>query len=132
MKKILSILTLLILVLIGQEVAFNVDSKTTIQQCSSNDDKKNTSLEKELKKFELGKVPLESYDITARTKPASDNYERLFKLSNNNKNLLLLHLKGQAIQYKVSETLSTIQTINYSSLRKCGNLWIYVLRKLII
>lgn len=132
MKKILSILTLLILVLIGQEVVFNADSKTTIQQCSSNDDEKNTSLEKEIKKFELGKVPLESYDITARTKPASDNYERLFKLSNNNKNLLLLHLKGQAIQYKVSETLSTIQTINYSSLRKCGNLWIYVLRKLVI
>lgn len=132
MKKILSILTLFILVLIGQEVAFNADSGITVQQGSANDNTSTSSLNKELKRFELGKIPLESYDITARTKPASDNYERLFKLSNNNKNLLLLHLKGQAIQYKVSETLSTIQTINYSSLRKCGNLWIYVLRKLVI
>ncbi len=132
MKKILSILTLLILVLIGQEVAFNADSKTIVQQCSSNNNENSSSLNKEFKRFELGKVPLESYDITARTKPASDNYERLFKLSNNNKNLFFLYLKEQAAQYKVSETLSTIQTINYSSLRKCGNLWIYVLRKLII
>ena len=132
MKKILSILTLFILVLIGQEVVFNADSGTIVQQGYTNDNASTSSLNKELKKFELGKIPLESYDITARTKPASDNYERLFKLSNNNKNLLLLHLKGQAIQYKVSETLSTIQTINYSSLRKCGNLWIYVLRKLVI
>ncbi|GGK15232.1 hypothetical protein GCM10007084_43330 [Parabacteroides faecis] len=111
---------------------FNADSGTIVQQGYTNDNARTSSLNKELKKFELGKIPLESYDITARTKPASDNYERLFKLSNNNKNLLLLHLKGQAIQYKVSETLSTIQTINYSSLRKCGNLWIYVLRKLVI
>ena len=132
MKKILSILTLLILVLIGQEVAFNADSKTTLQQCSLNDDREISSLKKELKRSELGKVPLESYDITARTKPVCDNYERLLKFSSNNKSLLLLHLKGQAIQYKISETLSFIQTINYSSLRKCGNLWIYVLRKLII
>ena len=132
MKKILSILTLLILVLIGQEVAFNADSKTIVQQCSSNNNENSSSLNKEFKRFELGKVPLESYDITARTTPASDNYERLFKLSNNNKNLFFLYLKEQAAQYKVSETLSTIQTINYSSLRKCGNLWIYVLRKLII
>ena len=132
MKKILSILTLLTLVFIGQEIAFNADSKTTIQQYTSNDDEKNSSPDEEFKKFELGKVPIESYDITTRTKPASDNNERLFKLSNNNKNLLLLYLKGQAIQYKVSETLSTIQTLNYSSLRKCGNLWIYVLRKLVI
>ena len=117
MKKILSILTLFILVLIGQEVVFNADSGTIVQQGYTNDNASTSSLNK---------------DITARTKPASDNYERLFKLSNNNKNLLLLHLKGQAIQYKVSETLSTIQTINYSSLRKCGNLWIYVLRKLVI
>ena len=132
MKKILSILTLLILVLTGQEVAFNADSGTIVQECTLDDDESSSSPDIELKKFEVGKVPLESHDITTRTISASDNYERLFKLSNNNKNLLLLHLKGQAIQYKVSETLSTIQTLNYSSLRKCGNLWIYVLRKLII
>lgn len=132
MKKILSILTLFILVLLGQEVVSNADSETIVEQCSPNDNDSSSSLNKEFKKFELEKVPLESCDITARTKPASDNDERLFKLSNNNKNLLLLHLKGQAIQYKVSETLSTIQTLNYSSLRKCGNLWIYVLRKLVI
>ena len=132
MKKILSILTLLILVLTGQEVAFNADSGTIVQECTLDDDESSSSPDIELKKFEVGKVPLESHDITTRTISASDNYERLFKLSNNNKNLLLLHLIGHAIQYKVSETLSTIQTLNYSSLRKCGNLWIYVLRKLVI
>lgn len=132
MKKILSILTFLILISIGQEVVFNTDGEIIIQQYSQNDDNDSSCFNKELKKFELNKVPLESFDITARTKPASDNYERLFKLLNNNKGLFFLKQKGQAIQYKISEILSTIHTVNYSSLRKCGNLWIYVLRKLVI
>ena len=132
MKKVLSILTLLILIFAGQKVAFNADSESIVLQCNQTDDENASSLNKELKKFELSKNPLESFDITARTKPASDNYERLFKLSNSNKEFFFLKLKRQATQYKISETLSTIQTINYSSLRKCGNKWIYVLRKLVI
>lgn len=132
MKKVLSILTLLILIFAGQKVAFNADSESIVLQCNQTDDENASSLNKELKKFELSKNPLESFDITARTKPASDNYERLFKLSNSNKGLFFLKLKEQATQYKISETLSTIQTINYSSLRKCGNQRIYVLRKLVI
>lgn len=132
MKKVLSILTLLILIFMGQEVAFNTDNEEMIQQCNQNDEEKNLSYDNNLKKFELGKIPLESFDITARSKPAFDNDERLFKLSNSNKNLLLLKLKEQASQYKISETLSILHTINYFSLRKCGNQWIYVLRKLII
>ena len=125
MKKVLSILTLLILIFIGQEVTLNIDSEETVQQCNQNEKEKSLSYDNTLKKFELGKIPLESLDITARTKP-------LFKLSNSNKSLLLLKLKEQASQYKISETLSIIHTINYLSLRKCGNQWIYVLRKLII
>lgn len=132
MKKVLSILTLLILIFAGQKVAFNADSESIVLQCNQTDDENASSLNKELKKFELSKNPLESFDITARTKPASDNYERLFKLSNSNKEFFFLKLKRQATQYKISETLSTIQTINYSSLRKCGNQRIYVLRKLVI
>lgn len=132
MKKVLSILTLLILIFMGQEVTLNIDNEETVQQCNQNEKEKRLSYDNNLKKFELGKIPLESLDITARTKPAFDNYERLFKLSNSNKNLLLLKLKEQASQYKISETLSIIHTINYLSLRKCGNQWIYVLRKLII
>ena len=132
MKKVLSILTLLILIFIGQAVTLNIDSEETVQQCNQNEKEKSLSYDNTLKKFELGKIPLESLDITARTKPAFDNYERLFKLSNSNKSLLLLKLKEQASQYKTSETLSIIYTINYLSLRKCLNQWIYVLRKLII
>lgn len=132
MKKVLSILTLLILIFIGQDVAFNIDNEDMIQPCNQHDEEKSLSYDNGLKKFELGKIPLESFDITARSKPAFDNYERIFKLSNSNKNLLLLILKEQASQYKISETLSIIHTINYSSLRKCGNQWIYVLRKLVI
>lgn len=133
MKKVLSILTLLILIFAGQKVVFNTDSESIVLQCNLNDDDKNaSSLKKELKRFELSKNPLESFDITARTKPASGNYERIFKLSDSNKELFFLKLKEQATQYKISETLSAIQTINYSSLRKCGNQRIYVLRKLVI
>lgn len=132
MKKVLSILTLLILIFAGQKVAYNTDSESIVLQCNLNDNENASSLNKELRKFELNKNPLESFDITTRTKPASDNSERLFKLSNSSKEFFFLKLKGQAIQYKISETLSTIQTINYSSLRKCGNQWIYVLRKLVI
>lgn len=132
MKKVLSILTLLILIFAGQKVTFSADSESIVLQCNVNGDKNASSPNKVLKKFELTKNPLDSFDITARTKPASDNYGRLFKFSNSNKELFFLKLKEQAAQYKISETLSTIQTINYSSLRKCGNQWIYVLRKLII
>lgn len=132
MKKVLSILTLLVLIFAGQKVAFNADSESIVLQCNLTDYENTSSLNKELRKFELSKNPLESFDMTARTKPASDNYERLFKLSNSNKGLFFLKLKEQATQYKISETLSTIQTINYSTLRKCGNQWIYVLRKLVI
>ena len=132
MKKVLSILTLLILIFTGQKIAFNIDNEEMIQPCNLNGEEKSLSYDNKLKQFELGKIPLESLDITARTKQAFDNYERLFKLSNSNKSLLLLKLKEQASQYKISETLSIIHTINYLSLRKCGNQWIYVLRKLII
>ena len=72
MKKILSILTLLILVLTGQEVAFNADSGTIVQQCTLDDDESSSSPDIELKKFEVGKVPLESHDITTRTISASE------------------------------------------------------------
>lgn len=132
MKKVLSILTLFILFFMGREVTFNIDNEMMVQQCTLNDQEKNLSYDNKLEKFELGKIPLESFDITARTKFASDNCEQLFKLSNSNKNLLLLKLKEQASQYKISETLSIIHTINNFSLRKCGNQWIYVLRKLVI
>lgn len=106
MKKVLSILTLLILIFTGQEIAFNIDNEEMIQPCNLNGEEKSLSYDNKLKQFELGKIPLESLDITARTKPAFDNYERLFKLSNSNKSLLLLKLKEQASQYKISETLS--------------------------
>ena len=132
MKKVLSILTLLILILMGREVAFNIDNEGTIQQCNQNDKEKSLSCDNKLKKFELGVTPLASFDTTTRTKTASDNYERLLKLSNSNKSILLLKLKEQASHYKISETLSIVHTINYSSLRKCGNQWIYILRKLVI
>lgn len=55
MKKVLSILTLLILIFMGQEVTLNIDSEETIQQCNQNEKEKSLSYDNNLKKFELGK-----------------------------------------------------------------------------
>ena len=48
MKKVLSILTLLILIFMGQEVTLNIDSEETIQQCNQNEKGKSLSYDKEV------------------------------------------------------------------------------------
>ena len=43
MKKVLSILTLLILIFTGQEIAFNIDNEEMIQPCNLNGEEKSLS-----------------------------------------------------------------------------------------
>lgn len=132
MKKLFSILTICCLFLIGQDYIFDKDSLTAPMEDSdiSTGNETSSSLQNTLHMEELTMLPSVGLDLIRANKPAYNMQEQIIKSVN--RLFESLHIKEQGILYKLSETRSFQQTINYFSLRNRGSHWIYVLRKIVI
>lgn len=133
MKKILSIIGLLCLVLLlNPENRFSsTDSNAIVSAQSIIEAADDSSHENEVR-FELSKDLQESSCLLPRIHQSTNgNWVQRITRSDN-KLLLFLLLKEHNLLRKVSETVSAYQTTNYSSLLCRSGYHIYALRKIII
>ncbi|WP_459190325.1 hypothetical protein ACGE0T_10050 [Parabacteroides sp. APC149_11_2_Y6] len=131
MKKVLSILFLLVLFCVGEKVTSNMDR----HDISNNQEvlaiaNQFPGKQKDIKTFELNKSSNSSLFISARTVQSMEIGGRMFKTTTRQFEIFLL--KEQNILHKISETLSITYTLKCSSLRIRAGHWVYVLRKIII
>lgn len=131
MKKLLSILSLLILFITGQEIMTLRESNPLPEnKVVVMDNSKALSFQDRLHKFELSQSPHFCLFSSNRTQQGTESSERLFKTTT--RLLEIFFLKEQNNLNKIEQTLSVTHILKFSSLRIRSGHWVYVLRKIII
>ena len=131
MKKLLSILSLLFLFIIGEEImAATSESVTDKKQTAVTSNEKALSLQHKIKDFELNQSPNVAPCLSNRIQLSTEIGERFLKTAS--RQLELSFQKGQDALNKISEIVSVTHTLKCSSLRIRAGHWVYVLRKIII
>ena len=131
MKSLLSILSLFILFLTGQEImTLNFCDPLPENNVIVTSENEASSLQSKLENFELAQIPHYFLCTSNRTQQGIEANERLFKTTNRLFDVFIQ--KGQNTLNKVEETLSVTHILKFSSLRMRSGHWVYVLRKIII
>ena len=131
MKRLLSILSLLLLFVIGQEImAATGESVTDKNQTTATANEKALSLQHKIKDFELNRSPNAAPCLSNRVQLSTEIGERFLKTAARQFELSLQ--KEQDALNKISEIVSVTHTLKCSSLRIRAGHWVYVLRKIII
>lgn len=129
MKRLLSILSILLLFTVGQGIMATTEDSADRQTIVTEKDNAHSFQEK-VKHFELCKSPNAALCLTNRVQQTTEYSERLLKTTTR---LLELSLqKEQNTLNKISEITSITHTLKCSSLRIRAGHWVYVLRKIII
>lgn len=131
MKKVLSILSLLLLFIIGQGIMAATDkSVTDKRQTVVTSNEKALSLQHKIKDFELSQSPNAAPCLSNRVQLSTEIGERFLKTASRQFELSLQ--KEQDALNKISEIVLVTHSLKCSSLRIRAGHWVYVLRKIII
>lgn len=131
-KKVLFILSLLLLFILDQKIANqedNVSSSSILAYMQENQGLPDTLQEQF--QYENGNQPLYAgFCLTSRFQLTQEYGERFVKLISRQFETLIQ--KGQNVQFRTTETLLITHSLNFSSLRIRSGHWVYVLRKIVI
>ena len=131
MKRLLSILSLLLLLITGQAImAATGESAADKKQTAVTSNEKALSLQHKIKYFELNQCPNAAPCLSNRVQHSTEIGERFLKTVSRQLEQSLQ--KGQDALNKISEIVSVTHTLKCSSLRIRAGHWVYVLRKIII
>lgn len=131
MKKLLNIVSILILFLLSQDAAFSKNSTGIPEEqiCISNYTEPN-DLQQQINHFELNKNNDAYRLFVARNFSTAEGYASLLKTAN--KLSYFITLKEQNRLQKTSEIRAYYNILNYSTLRNRTGHQVYVLRKIVI
>ncbi|WFE85335.1 hypothetical protein [Parabacteroides chongii] len=131
MKKLLNIVSILILFLLSQDAAFSKNSTGIPEEqiCISNYTEPN-DLQQQFNHFELNKNNDAYRLFVARNFSTAEGYASLLKTAN--KLSYFITLKEQNRLQKTSEIRAYYNILNYSTLRNRTGHQVYVLRKIVI
>ena len=131
MKRLLSILSLLLLFFIGQQImAATGESVTDKKQTTVTSNPKAFSLQHKVKVFELNQSPNAAPCLSNRVQLSTEIGGRFLKTASRQFELSLQ--KEQDTLNKISEIVAVTHSLKCSSLRIRAGHWVYVLRKIII
>lgn len=131
MKRLLSILSLFILLLAGQEI-ITISARASLPKNKviiTNENQVQSSQNK-LDNLELGQIADSCLCTTNRIQQNTKTNERLFKTTSRLFESFIQ--KEQNNLNKIEEIVSVSHTLKCSSLRIRSGHWVYVLRKIII
>ena len=131
MKKLLSILSLLLLFIMGQEImAATGKSVTEQEQTAITADAEVLPHQQQMRDLQQSRYPNAAPFSSNRVQLPTEMNERLPRTLSRQFELSML--KEHNILYKISETVSVTHSLKCSALRTRAGHWVYVLRKIII